>query len=72
MNLFKRFERLIPSHPLRIGVVTGVRGTDVFLTEVGGGDVVVRGEAAVGQRVYFRNSAIEGLAPDLPVEAIEE
>lgn len=72
MNLFKRFERLLPQHPLRVGEVTAVDGTVVTVSEVGGGPVQVRGEATVGSQVYFRNSVIEGPAPNLPLEVIEE
>ena len=71
-NLFKRFQRLIPSYPLRVGTVQEVLGTSVLVTEVGGGSVRLVGEATVGQKVYFRNAEIVGPAPSLPVEVIEE
>lgn len=71
-NLFKRFQRLIPSYPLRIGTVTEVNGTSVLVTEVGGGTVRLVGTATVGEQVYFRNTEVVGPAPDLPVEVIEE
>lgn len=72
MNLFSRFKRLVPTYPLRVGVVLTVNGTEVVVQEVGGVVVRVRGEATVGDRVYLRNSVIEGLAPNLPLEVIEE
>ena len=72
MNLFKRFERLLPSRPLRVGTVVAVDGTDVVLQELGGAAVRARGEATVGARVYFRDSVVEGPAPNLPLEVIEE
>lgn len=72
MNLFKRFQKLIPTYPLRVGTVLSVLdGSEVLIEEVGGAVLTVRGEASVGQRVYFRNSVIEGPAPNLPVEVIE-
>lgn len=71
-NLFKRFERLLPQAPLRVGTVTDVDGTALWVQEPGGGVVRVRGQAAVGDRVYFRDGAIEGPAPNLPLEVIEE
>ena len=71
-NLFKRFERLLPHHPLRVGTVLSVDGTAVLVQESGGGVVRVRGESTVGARVYFRDSTIEGSAPNLPLEVIEE
>ena len=72
MNLFKRFERLIPQHPLRVASVLAVDGTAVLVEEVGGAQFTVRGEASVGDRVYVRNQVIEGPAPNLPLEVIEE
>lgn len=72
MNLFKRFERLLPQHPLRVADVIAVDGTAVLVEEVGGVRFQVRGEASVGDRVYIRNQVIEGPAPDLPLEVIEE
>lgn len=72
MNLFKRFQRLLPQNPLRVGQVLSVDGTAFTVQETGGGLVQVRGEAAVGDKVYFRDSVIEGPAPNLPLEVIEE
>ena len=72
MNLFKRFERLLPQRPLRVGTVQAVDGTAVVVQEAGGGIVRIRRAATVGARVYFRDSAIEGPAPNLPLEVIEE
>ena len=71
-NLFKRFERLLPRHPLRVGTVLSVDGTTALVQEPGGGDVRVRGDATTGAKVYFRDSTIEGPAPNLPLEVIEE
>lgn len=72
MNLFKRFERLLPQYPLRVADVIAVVGTAVLVQEVGGARFTVRGEANVGDRVYIRNQVIEGSAPNLPLEVIEE
>ena len=72
MNLFKRFERLLPRNPLRVAEVVSVDGTEVLVEEVGGVRFQVRGEANVGDRVYIRNQVIEGPAPNLPLEVIEE
>ena len=71
-NLFKRFERLLPHHPLRVGTVLTVDGTTALVQEQGGGVVRVRGDAITGAKVYFRDSTIEGPAPNLPLEVIEE
>lgn len=72
MNQFKRFERLLSRRPLRVGVVQTIDGTVVEVQEQGGGLVRVRGEATAGDHVYFRDSVIEGPAPNLPLEVIEE
>ena len=72
MNLFKRFQKLIPTHPLRVGTVESVTGTQVTVVEVSGNPVVIRGEAQVGQLVYFRDSVLEGVAPQLPYVEVEE
>lgn len=72
MNLFKRFRRLLPSYPLQVGDVLSVRGTEVTVRLLGGVQTTVRGEASTGDRVYIRNSVIEGPAPNLPLEVIEE
>ena len=71
-NLFKRFERLLPRHPLRVGTVLSVDGTTALVQEPGGGVVRVRGDATTGAKDYFRDSTIEGPAPNLPLEVIEE
>lgn len=72
MNLFKQFKELNPAAPLRVGTVTSIDGTEVRVLEVGGRDTLARGEAAVGDQVYLRNSVIEGKAPSLPLEIVEE
>lgn len=72
MNLFKRFERLIPRPILRVATVLSVDGTSVRLEEANGGTSIATGTATVGQKVYVREGAIVGPAPNLPVEVIEE
>lgn len=72
MNLFSRFQKLLPNHPLRVGTVLGIDGTSLLLEEVGGALVTIRGSAAVGARVYFKDGVFDSLAPDLPLEVIEE
>ncbi|AXY83361.1 hypothetical protein [Acidovorax phage ACPWH] len=70
MNLFKRFLRLIPQPPLRIGDVIQVADGVATVSEIGGGLVNARGDVQVGDRVFFRDGVIEGPAPNLPVEDI--
>lgn len=70
-NLFARFQRLLPGSPLLVCAVisSGLGGAIVELP--GGARIAVRGEASVGSKVFVRNGAIEGPAPDLPVELVE-
>lgn len=65
-NLFAQFRRLLPNPPLQVGQVIAVIGGIATIEVPGGGHVEARGEAAVGQRVFFRDGVIEGTAPDLP------
>lgn len=69
-NLFKRFQALIPTYPLRVGDVIAYDDGVATIQEQSG-VATARGEAAVGDRVFFRNGAIEGPAPDLTIEIIE-
>lgn len=70
-NLFTRFQRLIPRPPLRIGDVVAYDNGVATVQEPGGGQSQARGEASVGDRVFFRNGVIEGPAPNLSVAIIE-
>lgn len=65
-NLFAQFRRLLPNPPLQVGQVIAVIGGIATIEVPGGGRVEARGEATVGQRVFFRDGVIEGIAPDLP------
>ena len=69
-NLFKRFQALIPTYPLRVGDVIAY-DNGVAIIQEQSGVATARGEATVGDRVFFRNGAIEGPAPDLTIEIIE-
>lgn len=71
-NLFVRFKRLLPATPTRIGTVTSVDGTDLIVTETGGGTARITGAATVGQKVYFRGRVMDGLAPTLTEVTVEE
>ena len=70
-NLFKRFQRLLPQPPLRVGRVVAYSDGVADIEEAGGGIARARGEAAVNDMVFFRDQVIEGPAPDLTVELIE-
>ena len=69
-NLFKRFQALIPTYPLRVGDVIAY-DDGVAIIQEQGGVATARSKATVGDRVFFRNGAIEGPAPDLTIEIIE-
>ncbi len=69
-NVYASFLRLIPNPPLQIGQVIAVDGGVATIALPGGGRDKARGEATVGQRVFFRAGAIEGPAPDLPFVSI--
>ena len=70
-NLFKRFQKLIPTYPLRVGDVIAYADGVATIEEMGG-IATARGEATVGDRVFFRNGVIESnSAPVLTIEIIE-
>lgn len=70
-NPYKLLRDLLPSPQLQVGTVQYVNNGVCTLELPGGGIAQARGTAAVGSKVYFRDGAIEGAAPTLPVEIIE-
>lgn len=70
-NLYRALVDLLPSRPLEVGTVTGVGDGVVTVELPGGGLRIVRGEAAVGNRVFIRDGAIEGPAPSLAFVTLE-
>ncbi|CAM3348902.1 hypothetical protein [Paracidovorax anthurii] len=64
-NPYRQFLALIPAQPLLVGEVTAIAGGVATVQLPGGGLVQARGEASVGQRVFIRSGAIEGLASTL-------
>lgn len=71
-NLFKRLKRLLPDPVTQVGTVTAVGNGVVTVQESGRAPIVIRGSASVGERVYFVNGAVQGPAPSLPLEVVEE
>jgi hypothetical protein len=57
--------------PPQVGTVLSVEGGIATLELPSGGITSARGDATVGEKVFFRNGAIEGTAPDLPDVIIE-
>lgn len=70
-NLYEHFRQLIPDSPLQAGTVVGVGSGVVTVALPGGGQIRARGSAAIGQNVFVRDDAIEGVAPTLTLEIIE-
>lgn len=71
MNPYKRLINLLPGRPLLIGEVIFYADGVATIQMVDGGVTQARGDANVGDKVFFREGAIEGPAPALPEEIIE-
>lgn len=65
INFQKQFLALLPQRPLLVGTVMAVGGGTALVELPGGIHIHARGVATVGQRVFVRDGAIEGVAPDL-------
>ena len=59
------FQALLPARPLQVGTVIAVTGETATVELPGGGRLQARGQATVGARVFVRDGAIEGGAPNL-------
>lgn len=70
-NLYEQFRRLVPDFPLQVGTVVEAGSGVVAVRLPGGGFLKARGTANLGQQVFVRDDAIEGVAPSLPMEIIE-
>jgi hypothetical protein len=70
-NPYALLRDLLPDAPLQVGEVVDVENGVATIAVPGGGRVQARGEATVGDRVFFRDGAIEGAAPSLPLVIIE-
>ncbi|MEP6587131.1 MAG: hypothetical protein ABJA84_00035 [Polaromonas sp.] len=70
-NPYTRLLGLLPSRPLQVGTVLSTADGTATLQLPGGGIATARGDATVGQSVFFRDGNIEGNAPSLAVEIIE-
>lgn len=70
LNPYARLVALLPKRPLLVGEVIEFANGVAVIEMPGGGLDTARGSATVGQRVYFRDGQIEGVAPVLPVEII--
>jgi hypothetical protein len=70
-NLYEQFRQLIPDPPLQVGTVVAVGSGVVTVAMPGGGLIKARGSASIGQNVFVRDDAVEGIAPALMLELIE-
>lgn len=70
-NIYRTFLALLPPRPLQVGTVLAIASGVATIELPGGGRLQARGDAAVGQRVFFRDGVIEGGAPNLALEVID-
>lgn len=71
LNPYKTLLGLLPESPLQVGDVLSISNGVAMIEVPGGGQITARGEATVGQRVFFRDGVIEGQAPDLTYVEVE-
>jgi hypothetical protein len=64
-NPLKRLLALIPNPPLLVGDVVAYDDGLATIELPGGGLMQARGTTTIGARVFFRDGAIQGAAPDL-------
>lgn len=71
-NLYRQLRELLPEPALTVATVAATHsdGT-VTVTYPGGSQQRVRGEGAVGTKVFVRAGVVEGEAPGLPSVTIE-
>ena len=70
-NLWKAFSDLVARPRLQVATVLSVSGGIARVQFPGGGELLARGEAQVGEKVFVRDGVIEGAAPSLPLFQIE-
>ena len=70
-NIWKAFSDMVARPPLQVATVLSVSGGIARVQFPGGGELLARGDAQVGEKVFVRDGAIEGAAPSLPLFQIE-
>lgn len=70
-NPYKRLRALLPDPALQYGVVQSADSAGVTVQLPDGALERLRGDATVGDAVFFRNGAVEGPAPLLSPVLIE-
>ena len=69
-NPYQMLRELLPDPLLLVGTVRQVGPGIVIVEMPGGGTLQVRGEADIGDYVFFRNGVVESKAASLPVVLI--
>ncbi|MBF6987264.1 hypothetical protein IPF36_05855 [Cupriavidus sp. IK-TO18] len=70
-NPYQVLRGLLPDAPLQVGTIVSITGGVASIQLPGGGVAQARGEAAVSDRVFFRDGVIEGPAPTLSIVLID-
>lgn len=71
-NIYRALIDLLPQPTLQVATVTATHTDGTVTVEYPGGSTQrVRGQASIGQKVFVRAEAVEGIAPALPVVEIE-
>ena len=70
-NIWKAFSDLVARPPLQVATVLSISGGIARVHFPGGGELLARGEAQVGEKVFVRDGVIETQAPNLPLFQIE-
>lgn len=66
-NPLKALQTLFAGPPLQVGDVVAVADAGTTIALPDSAQIIARGAATVGQRVFVRGGLIEGAAPDLPI-----
>ena len=70
-NIWKAFSNLVARPPLQVATVLSVSGGIARVQFPGGGELLARGDAQVGEKVFVRDGVIETQAPNLPLFQLE-
>ena len=70
-NLYRKFKSIFPDAPLLVGVVQAVAAGGCYVMMPDNSVVFARGTASIGNSVFVKGGAIEGLAPSLIAESID-
>lgn len=70
-NPIQALRDLLPAPVQQIGTVAAVADGSVRVTLPGGGTIIARGTAEVGDQVFVMDGVIQSLAPALPIVLID-